>query len=475
MLNTKFFAFLRTLDKKELSDFDKFLNANYAKQEIILKVFAYLKRFHPEFDSATKLEAAYAYEKIFGESIDADKYNRSKLFNALSDLLACLKSFLLYQKATDDSTESKLLWANILLGRGIENEFSKEVVKLKTEAEAITPASISDFLNKLTISYLYYYRGINKKLESDNAALQDCINHLEAFYAFIRLKLACEVKTRDKLLPQERAVGLSFESNEIIKPVSANALDANPLLSAYYELCRLIEDSDVEHYDKTEKLLIDNIKNISEEDQHILVSYLQNYAADRNRLSGGFLQRVFAIQRFAAKEKVFQLKGALSPSQFNNIITVACQCGEFEWAKWFIETHTEFLAKDMQADTRAMSLAIIAFDEGRFGDVLELLRDVNFTDVHFAIRTKSLVVRSHCELKAPYELIYASCLAFERYLKRNKKLKGATVEGVSNFVNLLKKLIRKTDKAALTKEIEAKQPIYFREWLLVQVDSYYSE
>ena len=86
MQKLKFLSLLKKLSEQELEDFRKYLKRHHRREKIAWKVFEYLARCHPAFDQKEKLDAAYAYQKIFKKTFDQDDNAQKKLLNTAADL-----------------------------------------------------------------------------------------------------------------------------------------------------------------------------------------------------------------------------------------------------------------------------------------------------------------------------------------------------------------------------------------------------
>jgi hypothetical protein len=106
MKNLKFFALMRTLEKEEVSHFQKYLKQLHGGEDIALQVFAYARKYYTHKKHEKKLDIAYAYQKIFGEEITEN--TRKKMLNTLSDLYLWLKDFLLSEKMRQDAFERQV-------------------------------------------------------------------------------------------------------------------------------------------------------------------------------------------------------------------------------------------------------------------------------------------------------------------------------------------------------------------------------
>lgn len=469
MFKKKIFKLLRTLDQEEFAGFEKYLKGHSAQQKMVLATFNYLKRFYPDFNDKKRLELAYAFKKIFKEPIEKKDYNRKKLLNLLSDINLRLKEYLMLQKINNSSLEGHLLWAKILMERGLDNEFSRMIKVIQSDINLHSKKSLLDYIQGLRVNYLYYYRAVQKKLEPQINAIQLAVENLDKFYSILHLKLACELKAREKILNIKT---IETYKNPQLKLLPKIFWATNPLLSMYQQAFQLLNTNNENYYNSLALMLQKNKNRISTEEQHILLSYLQNYASAQIRNGKAiFWIKAHELNKFGVEQNLFAQKGLISHTQFNNIINAACKAKEFEWALGFVDQYKCFLDDSIRQSTTALSEAIIFYEMKEFDQILPVLLTIDFVDTHHAIRAKSLTLISYVELNWDKETIMNFCKSFLSFLKRDKKLRKETITATSNFVKITRSLIQdQRQKDVLIEKIKNTKPLYFDLWLLKKAD-----
>lgn len=467
MLTSKFLTLLRTLTKNEISEFEKYLKNNYKRQKIAISVFQYIKRYYPDFDNQQKLAIHYAYQKIFSESIEGRHGNRKKILNALHDLHLHLKQFLLWEKSKSSSVDNKMLWASLLKERKLNHEYGKFVSRLHTELECIPKGSAFDYIKSFINHHDYYYHVLKEKLNPNIDFLEKTICSLDVGYQIFRLKLACELATSKNLLivkPED-----SYELLELIHIMLDDSLfEFHPLLSTYYHLYLLIINGKPEDYLQVESILMKNSNIFALEEQHIVISYLQNFATSQIRQGRTeFWRKAHTLDKYTVEKNILTTGNIISSSQFTNIVNAACKVGEFEWALYFVNHYRNYLIKESRDNISTLAKAIIYYEQKDFNNTLDMLRSVEFNDVHQAIRTKSLTLICYFELEEEENLILDYCTSFLAFLRRNNRLKGEIIQASINFVRITKKLLEgKTPMTLMYDNIQNTTPLYFKLWLL---------
>ena len=468
MLKTKFITLLRTLDQKELSAFGKYIKQQHGKEGVVPSVFNYIKRFHPDFMDDKKLELAFAYQKIFKEPIGT---NKAKLSNTLSDLHLLLKEFLLLEKVNKKSFENLALWAVILKERGLKSMFGKQAARLQKEVIALKRTSVMDYMKGMISNYFFYYQFTEEKLTNNIRALQDCGDDLDLFYAVCRLKIACEMANRKNLM----SLDYNLDALPAIVELSnSKELSDHPLLQLYLGIYELISFRKDRYFPIIENRLVKQINDLKPEELHTILSYLHNYASAQIR--GGnekYWDMTHKLNKFSVQHELFARSGEMSTSQFNNIVQTACKVKDFEWASYFITKNLQLLHEDVVNNAVKLAEAIIFFEQKKYQKVLQILENVKPTDLYHAIRSRSLTLISHFELEDSKVDIIGHSIAFEGFLKRNRKPNREVVNATMRFIGIVKMLARqKATKKTILEEIISSDSIYFKSWLLKKTINY---
>ncbi|MEO1261984.1 MAG: hypothetical protein AAFZ15_24485 [Bacteroidota bacterium] len=468
MQKSKFITLLRTLERKEYSAFGKYVRQRHGTKSIVPSVFQYISSFYPNFKEDKKLEIAYAHQKIFKEPVGN---NRTKLLNALSDLFLLLKEFLLLERVKKKSFENSALWTIILKERGLKSMSSNQAISLQKEVSAFQGHSVFDYMKGMIANYFFYYQFTHQKLSENISSLHECGEDLDLFYAVSRLKIGCEMANRKNLMSLDYNLRTLPAVVELSK---SKELSNHPLLQLYLAIYELIANEKNQNFPKIENILVGYIDVIEPEELHAALSYLHNYAsAQIRRGNENYWDMTHRLNKFSVEQELFGKSGEMSTSQFNNIIQAACKVEEFLWASSFKAAHQKLLEESVRDSATKLGEAIILFEQKNYRTTLEKLDKVKPTDLYHEIRSRSLKLISHFELENGAVDIVGFCIAFEGYLKRNRKPRREAVEATLRFVQIVKMLARqKAAKNAILEKIDASDSIYFKTWLLNKTAKY---
>lgn len=465
---TKFIVLLRTLSRKELSNFGYYLKSFYPGQETAIAIFDVIKLQHPELEKSKQLESSTVYKKVFKRPMET-VLDRKKLMNYFADLNLWLTEFLIGESIKIPSFDRDLLWLKILKERKLDQSFFLVTRGMKKKYECLPVGNMWHCLKLMELNHLEFFHINYPKLDMESPTLTQCMNYLDLFYATAKLKYACEDLNRQNVL----------RTSSLIKhtPTAINIAKDFPkeqLLRLYQLLFQFNKSPSLALFHEIKQMLLDDSMQIDLEEQVNVLSYLINYTS--SQLKSGktkYVKEAFDLNIFGLKKGILLKDGFISPSIFHNIINLGCWLGEFEWVDSFLKNHEKYIKKTYRKDAVMLAKANIAYEKADYPDVLDLLNHVEFSDIHFALRAKTLILRTYFEQNQGEYLILPFCETFEKFVKRNFGVDGQTAKAGLNFIQLVKKLSRKKiKKAALKTEIINTELVLFKPWLLEKVKEY---
>jgi hypothetical protein len=201
----------------------------------------------------------------------------------------------------------------------------------------------------------------------------------------------------------------------------------------------------------------------------------QNYCALKiNQGKREYYREVFEIFKKITQKGVLLEDGILSEGIYKNIVTAGLGVGEFEWIESFIENYADYLPQGIRENARTFNLATLHFYQKKYRRVIELIRDVEYSDVVYALSAKQMLVRTYYEL-GEWLALDSLIDSFKIYLRRNKELSKNQKREYLNFLNFVKNLTilnpsdtRKTSQ--LKSRIETTSSLTPKKWLLEKIN-----
>ncbi|MCU0347174.1 MAG: hypothetical protein MUC59_09525, partial [Saprospiraceae bacterium] len=313
--------------------------------------------------------------------------------------------------------------------------------------------------------------------------LQEKQLHLDAFYLVEKLRDACEIVQRSRLmktvLPADPMLDFLLEKLS----TDATILDAQPVVATYLFLYKLLISSGLGDFKKCLETVQENERLLNREAAQGLYNTLQNYCIEQiNRGDTVFLREIFKIYQLQLHSKLLLEEGVLPEWHYKNIVTTALRLEERQWARDFIEAYRKHLAPAAADNAYRFNLAAYFYHIGEASKVLPLLVQVEYTDLRYNLDAKALLLRTYFDLSEE-EALLAHVEAFTQFVKRNKSLTEFQKKGYFNLIKLtqrafklnLQKDFLKPEKwqeqfGKLAADLKSAEPVFNRSWLVLKLE-----
>ncbi|MEL7221883.1 MAG: hypothetical protein AAGJ93_11220, partial [Bacteroidota bacterium] len=217
----------------------------------------------------------------------------------------------------------------------------------------------------------------------------------------------------------------------------------------------------------------------SQEEMLELYRYAQNFCIRRiNQGQRRYLQSLFELFQAQLATGINIINGYLPPPDYKNITTVGLQLGESDWVKGFLEEYKTYLPPQEQENSYNYNLAVFYYSTQAYGQAIDHLKEVQFTDAYLAINSKIILLKTYY-IQADYYAFYYLLDAFKISLRRNKKVAAKNRLAFSNFLVQFRKLAQLKEHQPywskqvcqekgekLAQKIEDITHLYDRKWLL---------
>ncbi len=476
MVRSKIYIALKNLDIYELNQFKKFVNSPYFNQsQRLIKFYDFLLP-HLKNNSDQEITKKEIWTHIKGN----EKFNDLKFRKYTSDLLKLFERFLgqqIYEK-------NNLNIANNIL----ENVSQKGIMNMYNSVLA-TAKRLSDRHIDRNAEYYYHQfvleknrfnlssefeKKTKKKSEHTHLNIGEMNDNLDVFYISEKLRLF------STLLSWKRIYKLDIEINfinEIISFIQSIEYEKYPPIAIWYQIYLTIkEDQTTEHYYKLKSMIEKYINSFPRDEVEDIYEAALNYCIKKaNTGANEFYEELLTLYKAMLNNNVILEQNTMNPTRFRNIIYTATVANEFDWAEEFIYNFKEKLDKKYQDNAVTFNLAQISFARGDFKKVIEYLRDVEFDDVVYELRSKTTLIRTFYETNEISSL--ESLLdSFNVFLNRKKRtIPDNRRKNYKLVIKFVKKLINvnKYDKASilkLKKEIETIHNFPNKKWITKKVE-----
>ncbi|TNE59779.1 MAG: hypothetical protein EP344_08305 [Bacteroidetes bacterium] len=448
MFSHKLLSLLRTFSKYDLNRFRKFLLSPYFNDlEDVVRLFELINDALRQGDAEIEaLDKPAVWNALYA----GRRFDDAHLRRLASDLIRLAQRFLVEELRQEDTLRESLD-----LQKALENH---DLEKHLASAERQLDKYLNQSEGKSTDYYYYRFRQhwniFNRASKMVATAgytekLVDADYYLECFYLAQKLKLYIAWLLYRGFRVTEREVPVVPGFWEYLQD---ERFDTVPLIRIYRRVIQSFTESDNEtHFDDLLDDLDQSTGELTRADLRECFYMAQNYCALKiNQGKTDYYYRYFGIIKKMVDLKLLIEDGQLPEAVFKNFITVSLGAGEYAWTETFIQTYADYLPARIRENARMFNLAYVYFYREDYEKVIEYLRDVEYSDVVYALGAKSILLRTYYEL-GEYLALESLMDSFRIFLRRNKVISKNLKREYKNFLILVKKLttISPSDKKAI--------------------------
>jgi hypothetical protein len=259
--------------------------------------------------------------------------------------------------------------------------------------------------------------------------------------------------------------------DHILEEVANNDYSSHPLLQVYYHsYYTLKEPTEVQHFEQL-KTYLNHLQLSGKEKRFILLIGI-NYAAKQINLGKiTYATEALRLYQYGLESQMLLVDGKISAFAYKNIVTLALNLKEFDWAAYFIETYTPYLPEHLKENYQHFNTAKLAFDRGNYQEAMSLLVQVEYDEILLNIDAKVILLKIYYQ-QGYHDALEALLESFRVFLHRKETLKSYKKSYI-NLLYFIRKLIGllpdKETIEGIRAEIESTTKLAERKWLLEQL------
>jgi hypothetical protein len=478
MKSSKYINGLKQLEPRERSKYKELVYSPFFnKNKKVRLLVDYTLRFAPDF-TASALAKEQVFKAVFGPQA---VYHELKLNNVISDALKLLYIFLAQQAFMQQESNWRPYQLDALLSRRMTRHLPASERRMGAMLD-----------NSPYMSYAYYYQKHKLAGQLDRSTLiqtgreysphlQDENDALDQFYWCNKLRLACDMASRNKIIKAayqchflEDLLAVFEQQKRVLKEQAA--------IQLYYQAYQMISTEEEEHYHALRSSLHEFSKKIPLEERHDLYDYAQNYCVKKINLGyTKYYRYILDLYKEMLEQEVLLRDGYLTQWSYINILTAGLRLPDYEWTEWFIYNYKGQLQPKVRHNVFTYSLAALYFEKEEYYRAIQTLQDVHFSDIFYHLSAKIIQLKSYYELEEN-EAFLSLLEASKKFLSRNRQLSDYQVQSNSNFLKMAGKLhkinmnmgIANTKKTALAlhqleKALSATHVMANKGWLMQKV------
>ncbi len=450
----------------------KFLQSPYFNdQEDVTHLFEVVNQVLRKGETATiQLEK----EKVWATLYPKQDLNDAHLRRLASDLTQLALQFMVQEARRQDPLAEALELQKVLEKPELKKHLNGVERQITHLLEATPGKSSAHYLAHFQTYWQVFSRASKVMATADYMEkLVSADQYLECFYVVQKLKIYIAWLSYRNFRSTDQEFLLIHGFWEYLQQERFMHI---PLVAVYQQVVAcLTEPNEETHF----QLLLSNLSEkgdqLTREDLRECYHIAQNYCAIKiNQGKNEYYREMFAIFRKTIESELFLEDNRLSESLYKNVITVGLRVKEFDWVEQFIEQYSTFLPSSIRENARTFNLANLYSHLKQHNKVIELLSNVEYSDVVYALSAKLILVRTYYETD---EVIALDSLidSFRIFLRRNKVISKNQKREYNNFLHIVKKLTSMplSDQPALAKlrqrvtETSSAMP---KKWLLEKID-----
>jgi hypothetical protein len=429
MKGTKLFDFLQTMTRYEMNRFHKYIHSPLFNED------GKIKHFVSSFLPYAKKNRMEDYKPK--PSLPSAKYNR-----LLSDTVKKLEHFLVIDKFQQEQVLQHTYLMEVLNERALSKHFP-EFAALTVKRQRQSPYRDAEFYyREFLIQQQQNFYIENKSERSIDKNLEQISGALDNFYLINKLKYAAALLHYKNFLSMEGEIPLF---SELLVESAKQKYASIEALQLYKNIVLLFNEkvSDEAYFQLTGLLTKKEIP-ISTAEIKTALAFAINYCIQQiNRGHQTFLNELLELYKHALQANLIIEHNTLSQWDYKNIATVAFRVKDFKWAEKFLEQYCHMLPRQERKNAYTFNIARYYFYVRKYDLVLQLLQEVEYSDIFYQLDAKTTLLKTYYEL-GEWQPLYSLKDSFRVLLRRKKLITPSQKE---NYMNLLQFTIRlfKTD------------------------------
>lgn len=465
MISEKTTTLLSAFSRVELNRFRRYIQSPYLNdQPDTLPLFDILCRQLKKGDNSGLIRKVTVWEQLY----PGKPFNSAQLRRLTSDLTQLAMRFIAAESEREEPMKEAVRIQKAL-GKpeyakhlaGIERQIAKHA----EENPQLSPESLLLQFQSRDISFVRNSRGSGSSGYINSLAAADYA--LDSFYIVQKMRYyVAWLQYKGSRATEEQIALMEGFRRTAAEP----RFDNVPLVRLFCMVSDCFSEPDNErHFTSLLEHLDQLTPDIAPENIREFYQMAQNYCALKiNQGRTDYYLVYFNLQKKITELRLLLEDGILPETLFKNMITIGLSVGEFEWTEKFINEYYPYLPVSIRENARTFNLANLYFHQKKYGQVIELLRNVEYSDLVYALGSKLILLKTYCESNEQMALDSLTD-SFRVYVRRNRDMSKGLKKEYLNFLNFLSRVpnARLTGSLpALHRKVSESQHVISKKWLL---------
>ena len=478
MHQSKLIKLLKRLTPEEFRRFSKFVQSPiYNTNPTLIRMYEVLKTTAPKW-SSSKLEKKAVFQQLY----PGKPFNYHLMGSLMCAMRKVLESYLVFLENEKDPWQQKQTLIKAYGRRNIYDLFEKGTNTLTSQLHETAYRDTRYFLDMLDLKYNYYAHPLTNRHQLKHDDLQEIIESLDRYFTLKKMKIASEMKAREKLLPTNYNIKNIEQVIDFIKNDPSPSLSV--LSSIYLNIYYMLKNDNEKHFNKIKTLFRTHIDKIRKEEQKIIFQELTNFAARKiNQGKTEYNEQSFNLYQLGLDRNILIENNRITESTFNNIVSTAGVLEKYKWTNNFIKKYSQWLDPEFSQQIITLSLAELDFRKKKYQELIDRLINKDFTTVLYETKSRFLKISAWYELMAGNDnnshFLLSHIDSFYKYVKRKKGISKSYETGYINFLRFTKNLVLNSDKYQRNKafrqkrieELKNTNIVFGKMWLIKKMES----
>ena len=455
----KFLAIVKTLDKKQWSEFLTYLTLYHKSESEICKLASW---FDSKLASKSNRELDYKTHEILDEL--PFKIKRQSLSNALTLLGNLAEEYLgwmVWRQSPNLKTTCQL---TALAQKSLSNEY------LKTQKEILEDSgnkiiSIWNDYYKMRALFNDYYYSISISDDNHYEEFKRLISSFRKSTATIAQFFMVEIRNREKLLSER------WEEHKDFFDLLYN--NETELVHITDQLILMNHKGETNAYTYLLDILKSKKNNkYSSYVQYCILTYCINFLTGvikQGSVHRG--QELLDLYEYGLEKGIYTLNDSMPLKKFINIIGLASKLEKYTWARKIVDNWAHKVDKYNIKSVAKFGHATIDLHEKNYSSVIHTLSQMKSSNFQHRLRSRWLLLRAQYELNKDYTAVIKVQLDnFRRFLISNEsRINRPTFEGIKSSIKILNMILDRRKGIQIENQYNKSKYIFERKWILEKI------
>ncbi|MBS1519169.1 MAG: hypothetical protein JSS91_13875 [Bacteroidetes bacterium] len=474
MIKSNLIPVLKSFSKKELNEFEKFLNSPFfGCKKFVLNYYKVLIKHYPEFK-----EEDIGKEKLFGIVYKDRKYNDALNRRIVSDLLRFAEEYMTYINFKRERFMTTRCTLNELRSRKLEKLFqlrSESMLDRIEKSPTVDPSlMLESYFVHMEMSTERSSIRNEKRHESSRRAAEDFISiFICVFYSYLRhtITFVKEIRKNSELMSGFLS---NFNFDSFLKAIDSNQSIYNvyiKMIGYSYKIVYDIEDKKA--VNDLWNLLNNNPGYFSKKDMlDIYVTLVTFYRYHNNKYDNIYLNEELYIYNDILKHKIYF---NLQLSFCRNYIRLSALKPDPEKIREFSEEYSPDFPPEYKQDLIEYCESVYSFEKKLFERSLTAASKVNIEKELFKKDIKILKIKNYYELDYT-DSVYSEIDNLKHFLTDAETINAEAMTKSRKFIKYISAIMRgkekksNTDLFVLKKELSKEVKTEEKNWLLTKTE-----